>query len=116
MIHTDEDDEFARIERENQMKGQPYHWEADAIKAALEAKDEPVAEVTSETGADITMSWWHEPALPMGTKLYTTPPQRTWVGLTEDEAIELLPIGDWEIESTLEFAQAIEAKLKEKNT
>ena len=70
MIHTDEDDEFERIERENQMKGQPY--------------------------------------------LYA--PQRTWVGLTEDEAIELLPIGDWEIESTLEFAQAIEAKLKEKNT
>ena len=40
---------------------------------------------------------------------------RPWMGLTEDEAIELLPIGDWEIESTLEFAQAIEAKLKEKN-
>jgi hypothetical protein len=42
-------------------------------------------------------------------------PQRTWVGLTEDEAIELLPVGDWEIEPTLEFAKAIEAKLKEKN-
>jgi len=26
MIHTDEDDEFARIERENAMKGQPYHF------------------------------------------------------------------------------------------
>ena len=35
MIHTDEDDEFDRIERENSMKGQPYHWEADAIKAAV---------------------------------------------------------------------------------
>jgi hypothetical protein len=38
---------------------------------------EPVATVTSETGADITMSWWHEPALPIGTKLFTHPPQRT---------------------------------------
>jgi len=38
---------------------------------------EPVATVTSETGADITMSWWHEPALPVGTKLFTHPPQRT---------------------------------------
>ena len=28
MIHTDEDDEFARIERENKIKGQPYHWDA----------------------------------------------------------------------------------------
>ena len=41
---------------------------------------------------------------------------RPWVGLTEEDAIELLPVGDWEIESTLEFAKAIEAKLKEKNT
>jgi hypothetical protein len=40
---------------------------------------------------------------------------KEWVGLTEDEAIELLPVGDWEIESTLDFAQAIEDKLKEKN-
>lgn len=41
---------------------------------------------------------------------------RPWMGLTEDEAIELLPVGEWEIESTLEFARAIEAKLKERNT
>jgi hypothetical protein len=27
MIHTDEDDEFERIERENNLKGQPYHFD-----------------------------------------------------------------------------------------
>ena len=28
MIHTEEDDEFARIEHENEMKaGQPYHYD-----------------------------------------------------------------------------------------
>lgn len=27
MIHTEEDDEFERIERENNMKGQPYHFD-----------------------------------------------------------------------------------------
>jgi hypothetical protein len=27
MIHTDEDDEFDRIARENIMKGQPYHYD-----------------------------------------------------------------------------------------
>ena len=27
MIHTDEDDEFDRIERENNLKGQPYHFD-----------------------------------------------------------------------------------------
>jgi hypothetical protein len=26
-IYTEEDDEFARIERENKMKGQPYHFD-----------------------------------------------------------------------------------------
>jgi predicted aldo/keto reductase-like oxidoreductase len=43
-------------------------------------------------------------------------PEREWVGLTEDEAIELLPVGEWEVESTLDFAKAIDAKLKEKNS
>ena len=47
--------------------------------------------------------------------LYTAPPKREWVGLTEEEAIDLLPVGEWEVESTLEFAKAIEAKLKERN-
>ena len=42
--------------------------------------------------------------------------EKPWAGLTEDEAIDLLPVGDWEVESALEFACAIEAKLKEKNT
>jgi hypothetical protein len=31
MIHTDEDDEFERIMRENKMKGQPYHYESKRI-------------------------------------------------------------------------------------
>ena len=32
--------------------------------------------MTSESGnPNVAMSWWHEPALPVGTKLYTTPPQ-----------------------------------------
>ena len=57
----------------------------DGKKAAQPAQ-EPVATVTSETeNPDVTMSWWHEPALPVGTKLYTTPPQRPWVGLTDDD-------------------------------
>jgi hypothetical protein len=87
-----------------------------AIKAALEAKDEPVAEVTSETGADITMSWWHEPALPVGTKLYTTPPQRTWVGLTDEEIEKHWKKQVGTVRPNYSFTRAIEAKLKEKNT
>jgi hypothetical protein len=71
MIHTDEDDEFDRIERENKMKGQPYHYA----------------------------------------------PQRTWVGLTDDD-LKLLS-AEWRIVYggwMDDFAKEIEAKLKEKNT
>jgi len=43
-----------------------------------------------------------------GVPLYTHPPKRTWVGLTDDEINEWTP----EIHGVI---QAIEAKLKEKN-
>ena len=43
--------------------------------------------------------------------LYTTPQQRTWVGLTDEEIDEC----DWG-QSERDHARAIEAKLKEKNT
>jgi hypothetical protein len=43
--------------------------------------------------------------------LYTTPQQRTWVGLTDEDDI------DWEDGGNLkDLVKAIEAKLKEKNT
>jgi hypothetical protein len=85
-------------------------------EAEKQEQGKPVAEVTSETGAEITMSWWHEPALPIGTKLYTTPQQRTWVGLTEED-LKLLS-AEWRIVYGAwmdDFAKDIEAKLKEKN-
>ena len=52
------------------------------------------------------------------TPLYTTPPQRTWVGLTDEE---IKRIGKLDLDSNYfglwyDFAKAIEDKLKEKNT
>ena len=50
---------------------------------------------------------------------YTIPlyrhPQRTWVGLTLDERIELAKDVDWPVGAYCEYAEKIEAKLKEKN-
>ena len=44
--------------------------------------------------------------------LYTTPPQRPWVGLTDDDKAELAKAQhSWE-----DLCLAVEAKLKEKNT
>ena len=46
--------------------------------------------------------------------LYTTPPQRTWVGLTDEEMLECNMDGDWTTDR--ETAKLnVQAKLKEKN-
>ena len=92
-----------------------------AIKEALaqEQEQEPVAmvesvaTVVSESGnQEVTMSWWHEPALPVGTKLYTTPPKRKPLTSREIRAIEVeVAMSNSFAHPTKaeEFARAIEA-------
>ena len=67
MICTEEDDEFERIKRENAMRevqrlgqeieGQPYHWEMEAIQAAIRIEREACAKVVENIllaeGADV---------------------------------------------------------------
>ena len=50
------------------------------------------------------------------TPLYTTPPQRTWVGLTDEEVTWLCNTAKSHEQTWGMFVRAIEAKLKEKNT
>ncbi len=97
------------------MGGDP-RW-ADDVMPALRARlaqpePEPVTMVISKTGdSSVTMSWWHEPALPVGTSLYTTPPQREWQDLTDDESDEI-----WgECLGVFDCLRMTQAKLKEKN-
>jgi len=46
MIHTDEDDEFARIEHENAMRnGQPYHYD---VYVSPSQRDQVLEEVAKE--------------------------------------------------------------------
>jgi hypothetical protein len=92
-----------------------YQFEREVIKAALEAKDEPVAwAMLHDNGHFIDAIHPNEHARVEGeyiTPLYTTPPQRTWVGLTDEDEI------DWEEGGNLkDLVKAIETKLKEKNT
>ena len=51
---------------------------------------------------------------------YLTPPQRTWVGLDEVEIVgctcECIDVGEFNMSCAIDFARAIEAKLKERNT
>jgi hypothetical protein len=52
-------------------------------------------------------------AIPIGTMLYATPPQRQWVGLTPEEVKE---ISFANRPYVVDMVVALEAKLKEKNT
>ncbi len=93
-----------------QVRSRPEHFinqSITAIKAALEAKDEPVAWVNQERN---TITW--DKLYPDMDALYTTPPQRTWVGLTDEDISEIVR----GTHNTGSFVRAIEAKLKEKNT
>ena len=86
-----------------------------AIKAALEAKDEPVAWM-NQNGVvrKVGYEWGPNNTL---TALYATPPQRTWVGLTDEEIVLIVAECAASHQHTdIHFAKAIEAKLKEKNT
>ena len=77
-----------------------------AIKSALEAKDEP-----DKYAMDIECTKCGAKQSGVLT-VHTNPPQRTWVGLTDEE------VADIERNSITrrQAIRAIEAKLKEKNT
>jgi len=87
---------------------------------------EPVGEVCGyyERGFDEEKTRYgklYNQDLPLGIKLYTTQPaaQQPWVGLTDEEVINVMPDDDTPIslgEAFSKFAKLIEAKLKEKNT
>lgn len=97
----------------------------EALRAALAQPDvpetafgetEPVAWVSHNAGL------YHgkpdESLNPL--PLYLAPPRREWVGLTDDDINDLWRTAMWNTEGTRlpipEFARAIEAKLKEKNS
>jgi hypothetical protein len=90
-----------------------------------EAKDEPVAwrawvsKFPQGTGSD-----WVYVTKPImkdsvhNQPLYTTPPQRTWVGLTDEEITELhhkIKVQLMGTYKTEDIYRAIEAKLRSKN-
>ena len=95
------------------------------VHQAITAIKEALAQLEQEAAATLAVRW-HPPVgtvayvlevdLPIGIhKLYTTPPQRTWVGLTDEEISELRLKTFDAVATNHEVYRAIEAKLKEKN-
>ena len=111
-----------RIEGNGKLTTKPYpdnyESEHDFMKALAQPEQEPVGYVTIET----ISSWAKVPSIkwfkkPTEGPLYTAPPKREWVGLTDEEIEEckingVLPHAiNWRLS-----VKVMEAKLKEKNT
>jgi hypothetical protein len=82
----------------------------------MEPEQEPVAWMNDSTPSGI-FARHIEGAKNFGCviPLYTTPPQRTWVRLTDKEAMQICVDCGCLSEDWLVLLDAIEAKLKEKN-
>ena len=107
---------------------QQIHYRDKAITAIKEALAQPEQEPVVWVSEDVCEGqyidgrprkiWW-ECSTGVGTAFYTTPPQRTWVGLTDEEItglhheIKVRLMGTYKTE---DIYRAIEAKLKELNT
>jgi len=92
--------------------------EIDELRQALETEQKPVAWMHNVIEGNVIT---HIPA-DIGrhperwTPLYTAPPKREWVGLTDEERMDILLNLNWDKKlSHMDTALAIEAKLKERN-
>jgi hypothetical protein len=96
-----------------------------ALEKALAKQEqgEPYGILNVETGI-VRKSWEGMAYYGELIDVYTTPPQRTWVGLTDEEINEAIKHSEkiatdyagWVSEQRLIWGRSIEAKLKEKNT
>jgi len=87
---------------------------------AVIAKMRSIAELESQeplcTAAMFDDWFLAKSGLDPKTPLYTHPPQRTWVRLTDEDIKTICSENGWDSSwQSLRFAQAIEAKLKQKN-
>jgi hypothetical protein len=73
VICTEELEAFAKLVREDERE----------LCAQVLAVQEPVGKYTGETRDGSIISLYDE--IPVGTLLYTTPPQRTWVRLSDTQ-------------------------------
>ena len=110
-------DTLSRVEQKKpQNCGTGY---CSCIECVMKPKQEPVACIWEKNDGYKSLEWGgldaneiQEIGLKSYTPLYTHPPQRTWVGLTDEEQ----KIASWSDGSFGLGARWAEAKLKEKNT
>ena len=78
-------------------------------------QQEPVAWFSTLPDGKLSIKIVGKPTEGYWEPLYTTPPQRTWVGLTDEDKNQITERFGLADVAWLDLMQAIEAKLKEKN-
>ena len=86
---------------------------ADELERLQQLEQEPVAWISPSGALYRTRYHAVANAEQLLTPLFTHPPQRTWVGLTDEDMVELFEKYG---HKTAALLDALEAKLKEKNT
>jgi len=130
---TDKEAMVKALEALEQMKAKANFecWNLDVCDEAIAAlkerlaqrtEQEPVAWLVEFENGEQELHFDEQSVGEIHTPLYSIPPQRTWAGLTDKvitKVVESMPRGikgwmsDWDL---YDYARAIEAKLKEKNT
>ena len=88
----------------------------EAIATIKEALAQPDQEPFGYFQYSIQLDAWVQNRInDKGVAFYITPLQRTWVGLTDEEVNKLVDDEDW-YNDPHEFAKAVEAALRSKNT
>jgi len=116
------------LERTGNIAGFAHEREQAAITAIRETLAQPAQEPVAYIDVEQRRLQWAKPMswntpttvnLPK-IPLYTTPQQRTWVGLTDEEIDGMVEVTDlsgaYYYDDLHAVARATEAKLKEKNT
>ena len=108
------------LEEESQDSPDDYRWQAaqfirEALAEQPAQQQEPVAWITQNGKGWLR---WHKPEdnNTDSVPLYTSPPaSKPWVGLTDEEIMEISDATEGSDCWHIDFARAIEAKLREKN-
>jgi hypothetical protein len=120
--HRHFDNEIKALQKQlSQNESESVDWEGVAADQAMtiammqleldKEKQEPVGEIVHAFSDLVSVSISKMP--PVGTKLYTAPPKREWVSLTNEEIVALISLDGV---SLADLVNHIDLKLQEKNT
>ena len=113
-VYQDHDDALTIAYQSGYYDGKKAAQPAQEPVLVVEKKPDYMSRGHFYTGTkphiDPTKIW----SLPIGTKLYTIPPQRTWIGLTDKDRMQILDTTEGDERGFV--MKLVEDRLRSKNT